>query len=218
VQDTYNPVVSFAYFSFVAFAAVLTVIPGPAIVLIMKNAVLRGRKGALITATGVFSSDLVWVTASIAGLTALLVAYRPAFEALRFLGAAYLIYLGVRLFLSRGHGGDDDQTPALSARGRTGRAYLEGVLAELSNPKTLLIFTTMIPPFLPAQATPADVALHGLTFAVVGFASSAAYALAFSASSRLVAGQRAKKLLLRGSGGVLTAFGVGLAVEGVREI
>lgn len=210
--------VSLGYFSFVAFAAVLTVVPGPAIVLIMKNAVLRGRRGALVTAAGVFSSDLVWVTASIAGLTALLVAYRPAFEALRFLGAAYLIYLGVRLFLNRGHLSDNDRTPAQSARGRTGRAYLEGVLAELSNPKTLLIFTTLIPPFLPAHATPADVALYGLTFAVVGFAASVAYALVFSASRRLVAGRRAKKVLLGGSGGILTAFGVGLAVEGVREI
>ncbi|MCU1405807.1 MAG: LysE family translocator [Glaciihabitans sp.] len=207
-----------AYFSFIAFAVVLTVIPGPAIVLIMKNAVTRGRRGAFITAAGVFSSDLVWVTASIAGLTALLVAYRPAFEALRFLGAAYLIYLGIRLLLSRGHGMAGEETGTLAARGRAGRAYAEGVLSELSNPKTLLIFTTVIPPFLPSQATPLDVAVYGLTFAVVGFASSIAYALVFSASRRLFKGPRVKNLLLRGSGGVLTVFGIGLAVEGVREL
>jgi len=207
-----------AYFSFVAFAVVLTVIPGPAIVLIMKNAVIRGRRGALITAAGVFSSDLVWVTASIAGLTALLVAYRPAFEALRFLGAAYLIYLGIRLLLSRGHGVADDDTASQTVPGRARRAYAEGVLSELSNPKTLIVFTTVIPPFLPTQATPTDVAVYGLTFAVVGFACSIAYALVFSASRRLVNGPRVKNLLLRGSGGVLTAFGVGLAIEGVREL
>ena len=207
-----------SYLSFVAFAVVLTLIPGPAVVLIMKNAVIRGRRGALITAAGVFTSDLVWVTASIAGLTALLVTYRPAFEALRFLGAAYLIYLGVRLMLTRGKSLADDEPATHPVRGRAGRAYAEGVLSELSNPKTLLIFTTVIPPFLPAHATPADVALYGLTFAVVAAACSVAYALVFSASRRLVKGPRVKRLLLRGSGGVLTAFGVGLAVEGVREL
>ncbi|MDI3243474.1 LysE family translocator [Arthrobacter sp. AL08] len=192
--------------------------PGPAIVLIMKNAVIRGRRGALITAAGVFSSDLVWVTASIAGLTALLVAYRPAFEALRFLAAAYLIYLGLRLLLSRGHGVADDETATLDARGPARRGYAEGALSELSNPKTLLIFTTVIPPFLPIHPTPLGVAVYGLTFAVVGFASSIAYALVFSASRPLVKGPRVKNLLFRGSGGVLTAFGVGLAVEGAREL
>lgn len=207
-----------AYFSFVAFAVVLTIIPGPAIVLIMKNAVIRGRRGALITAAGVFSSDLVWVTASIAGLTALLVAYRPAFEVLRFLGAAYLIYLGLRLIFSRGHDKASADPAMNAARGRGGRAYIEGVLSELSNPKTLLIFTTVIPPFLPVHATPLDVAVYGFTFAVVGFASSVAYALVFSASRRLVSGPRVKNFLLRGSGGVLAAFGVGLAVEGIREL
>ena len=134
MQDTYDPIVSLGYFSFVAFAAVLTVIPGPAIVLIMKNAVLRGRRGALVTAAGVFSG-LVWVTASIAGLTALLVAYRPAFEALRFLGAAYLIYLGVRLFLNRGHLSDNDQTPAQSARGRTAGPTSRGSWRSCPTPR-----------------------------------------------------------------------------------
>src|ERR1700760_4490785 len=68
----------------------------------MKSSLLRGRRGAAMTAVGVFSGDLVWVTTSLLGLTALLVAYRPAFEVLRFVGAAYLIYLGVRLLLRRG--------------------------------------------------------------------------------------------------------------------
>jgi threonine/homoserine/homoserine lactone efflux protein len=189
-----------AYFSFVAFAVVLTVVPGPAVVLIMKNAVIRGRRDECASAAGV------------------LVTYRPAFEALRFIGAAYLIYLGIRLLLSRGHGITDEETAGRPVRGRAGRAYAEGVLSELSNPKTLIIFTTVIPPFLPTKATPGDVALYGLTFAVVAFATSIAYALVFSASRRLVKGPRFKDLLLRGSGGISTAFGVGLAIEGVREL
>ena len=100
-------------------------IPGPAIVLIMKSAVLRGRRSAVATAFGVFSGDLVWVSASLAGLTAVLVASRPAFEALRFLGAAYLVYLGVRLMFRRdGHVVESD-TPSVAAGTR--RSFGEGV-------------------------------------------------------------------------------------------
>jgi threonine/homoserine/homoserine lactone efflux protein len=67
--------------AFAALAAVLVAIPGPAVILVVKNAALYGRRTAMLTGVGVFSGDLVWITASVTGLTALLVASRPAFEA-----------------------------------------------------------------------------------------------------------------------------------------
>jgi threonine/homoserine/homoserine lactone efflux protein len=202
---------------FIAFAAVLTVIPGPAIVLIMKSAVLRGRGSSILTASGLFTGDLVWATASVAGLTALLVTYRPAFEALRFIGAAYLIYLGVRLLFRRKNPDINRADPSPTVQRSYGRAYSEGLFCELSNPKTLVVFTSVIPPFLPAGAGPADVALFGIVFALVGLCTCLAYAVAFSASRRLAQRPKATDVLMRTSGGILTAFGVGLVVEGVRE-
>lgn len=209
--------------SFIAFAAFLTIIPGPAIVLITENAVLHGRSGSVLTALGVFCGDLVWAGASVAGLTALLVASRPAFEALRFLGAAYLIYLGLRLILHRHHDNHDAAADAPAtrmaprgSRAAHGRAYAEGLLCELSNPKTLIVFTSVIPPFLPTGAGPGQIAVLGVTFALAGLTASLAYALVFSATRRLVRRPRTTNAMLRGSGGILTAFGIGLLVEGVR--
>jgi threonine/homoserine/homoserine lactone efflux protein len=199
--------------SFAALVAVLTAIPGPAIVLIMKSAVLGGRARGMATAFGVFSGDLVWVGASLAGLTALLAASRPAFEALRFVGAAYLVYLGVRLLLAHRH--DIDPAPPKPAGGP--HAYGQGVLCELSNPKTLVVFTSVIPPFLPSGSGALDLAVFGILFALVGLASCTAYALVLGTTRRLARRPRLTDALLRASGGLLVLFGGGLAVEGARD-
>src|SRR6202050_361297 len=88
------------YFACVARVAVLVLIPGPAVVLVMQKAVTIGRRGALRVAAGVLTADLVWATAAAAGVSAVIVASQPAFLTLRFAGAAYLIYFGVRLLLA----------------------------------------------------------------------------------------------------------------------
>lgn len=199
---------------FLASAVLLTAIPGPAIILIMKSAVLRGRGSAAVTALGVFVGDLVWATMSVVGLTALLIASRPAFEVLRYVGAAYLIYLGIRLIVQRG-GAEHGRAPAPVSSSH-GRAFVEGLLCELSNPKTLIVFTSVIPPFLPTGSGPAGVAVYGAAFALVGLAMCLAYALVLSAPRRALR-PRVSGILMRASGGILTAFGMGLIVEGLRE-
>lgn len=201
---------------FVGLVAVLTAIPGPAIVLVIKSAVLRGRRSAVTTALGVFCGDLVWAGASLAGLTALLVASRPAFEALRFVGAAYLIYLGVRLLLRRRDAGLVDTSTTETGHRPARHAFREGVLCELSNPKTLVVFTSVIPPFLPIGAGADDVAVFGVVFAVVGLVSCLVYAVVLGTSRRVLRRPRLADALLRGGGGLLVSFGAGLAVEGVR--
>lgn len=202
-------------FPFIGLVAVLTAIPGPAIVLIMKSAILRGRRAAMTTAVGIFCGDLVWVAASLAGLTAILTASRPAFEALRFAGAAYLIYLGVRLIIRRRAAVESGER--LPARPISGRTFSEGALCELSNPKALVVFTSVIPPFLPQGSGFVDLAIFGLLFAVVGLMSCLSYALVLGTSRQLVRRPRVTDGLLRGSGGLLVAFGTGLAVEGARS-
>jgi threonine/homoserine/homoserine lactone efflux protein len=200
--------------AFSALVAVLVAIPGPAVVLIMKNAVLHGRPAAVRTACGVYSGDLVWVAASAAGLTTVLAASRPAFETLRYVGAAYLIYLGIRLVISGAHVSAPDQADSSAAPARsTGRAFGQGVLCELSNPKTLLVFTSVIPQFLPTSAGVLAIIGYGVLFATLGFVSLAAYAVALSAARRAVRRPKLTDGLTRGSGGLLVAFGAGLAVE-----
>ncbi|MEO6956430.1 MAG: LysE family translocator [Antricoccus sp.] len=157
--------------SFAALVVVLTAIPGPAVVLIMKSSVLHGRRSAVTTALGVFSGDMIWVTASLTGLTAILVAYRPAFEGLRFAGAAYLVYPGLRLLFRRdGSAAGSEISPRTA--GRTGRkAFGEGALCELSNPKTLIVFTGVIPPFMSSSLGVAELAVFGGALAIEGLRS-----------------------------------------------
>ena len=198
--------------AFAGLCAVLVAIPGPAVVLVMKSAVARGRRTALVTAAGVFVADLVWVLASVVGLTALLVSSQTAFEVLRYAGAAYLLYLGVRLLLTR----DVD-----SLRGPVGlpvvtwrRAFTEGLLCDLSNPKTLIVFASVIPQFLAVGSSgPLDALVLGVVFAVLGFGSLLAYTVVFGAARGLVSRARVFRAVMRGGGALLAAFGVGLVLE-----
>jgi threonine/homoserine/homoserine lactone efflux protein len=202
--------------SFAALVAVLVAIPGPAVVLIMKNAIVYGRRTAMVVAIGVFCGDLVWVAASVVGLTAVLVASRPAFEALRYVGAAYLIYLGCRLLL---HGrpavvSAAEGAPVPGHDTRTGRrAFAQGALCELSNPKTLLVFTSVIPQFVPSDAAAGDLLLFGCLFSALGFASLVAYATVLGSARRVVGESRLSRGLVRAGGAVLAGFGLDLALD-----
>jgi threonine/homoserine/homoserine lactone efflux protein len=207
-----------AFLAFAALSAVLIAIPGPAVILVLKSAMLRGRASATVTALGVLTADLVWATASMVGLTALLVSSQVAFDAIRVAGAGYLIYLGVRLLRTRTFDPTDGSGAALdpgspSSRVNRGRAFAEGFLNDLSNPKTVLVYASVIPQFLAGGSSPVDALVLGLVFALLGFASLLVYALVFGAAGTVLRNQRLMRNVLRGSGGVLVLFGAGLLVE-----
>jgi threonine/homoserine/homoserine lactone efflux protein len=201
------------WLSFVALAAVLVAIPGPAATLTMKNAVARGFGSAITTAAGVAVADFVWIVASVAGLTAILVASEPVFLAVRILGAIYLGYIGLRLLLAR-HDLFDAPAQAVPRRPVPRlRAFREGVICDLSNPKALLVFTSVIPQFLHDSSTAGAVAALGLTFTVIGFCSLAIYAAVFAQARRVTGRPVVRRFLLRVSGAILVAFGVRVAFE-----
>lgn len=199
--------------AFSALSVVLVLIPGPAVLLILKSAIARGRRPALLTALGVLTADLVWAGASVAGLTALLVSSQLAFDVVRYLGAAYLVYLGIKLLTTRGSAGSGVATLGAGQPRSRWRAFREGLLSDLSNPKTAIVFTSVIPQFLHDGARPADTLLLGSAFAVIGFLSLTGYALVFSTAAKVLRNARATRAILRVGGAILTAFGVGLAIE-----
>lgn len=205
------------YFAFVALMTVLVLIPGPAVILVMKTAITTGSSGALRVAAGVLTADLVWAAAAAAGVSAVIVASEPAFLTLRFAGAAYLVFLGARLLLAP----KDKLLPGLAAgdeygtatQARPPRAFRQGFLCDMTNPKTLLVFTSVLPQFVPAGATPVRPALLGITFAALGFASLALYALVLARAGGMIRRPKLTRRLIRGSGGVLVGFGVTLVAE-----
>lgn len=201
-------------FTFAALSAVLIAIPGPAVILILRSAALRGRGSAIVTAMGVFVADLLWAAASLVGLTALLVSSQVAFDAVRIAGAAYLIYLGVKLIRTKGFALEQAEATAGRAASITPRrAFVVGFLSDLSNPKTVLIYASVIPQFLTTSNSASDAFILGVVFALLGFASLTTYALVFGAARSLLSRGEVMRNVLRSSGGVLVFFGVGLLVE-----
>lgn len=204
---------------FLTLSTVIVLVPGPAVTLILKQSMLRGRGAALWTAAGVFTADLFWMAATVAGITAVLVASRPVFQTIRILGALYLCWLGLGLVFARRRGDEPTDVPARDGAARFFGAmrltpFVEGALCDLSNPKTMLVFTSVIPQFLPAEAArPVDAALLGVLFAVVGFGSLLLYTLVFGRIGVGALRSRTGDLLLRAGGIVLVAFGVRLALE-----
>ena len=198
---------------FAAASLALLVIPGPAVLYIVTRSVEQGRRVGLASVAGVHLGTVVHVVAAAAGLSALLVSSAAAFTAVKYAGAAYLAALGLRRVLGRGR---QEGSPG-PGRGpaSAGRAFRQGVVVNVLNPKTALFFLAFLPPFLDPGRGPlfAQVVLLGLTFIGLGLVSDGAYALlaSYVASRwrrRARPGQRAAHLGERASGLVYLGLGV----------
>ncbi|RZU16375.1 threonine/homoserine/homoserine lactone efflux protein [Kribbella rubisoli] len=179
------------------------------------GALLRGRRQALLSALGVLTADFVWVAGSVLGLTAVLVASQTAFTIVRYV-AAHLIYLGLRLLLGRHHAGleaSDGIAQRIPRPRSSWNAFREGLLCDLSNPKTMIVFASVIPQFLGTQTDSLQALVLGVVFAVIGFASLLCYALLFGAAGNVLRNRRITTLVMRTGAAILTVFGVGLVLD-----
>ena len=160
---------------FAAAALGLVLIPGPNVVYITTRSVSEGRRAGVASALGVETGTLVHIGVAAAGLSALIAASAAAFAVVKYAGAAYLIYLGLRTLLSRDSGAGG---PAELPRGLR-RAYLEGLVVNVFNPKVILFFLALLPQFVDrtAGAVPAQVTLLGLVLFFLGVLSDLTYAL-----------------------------------------
>ncbi len=134
------------WLAFVAASIALLLIPGPTVLLVLSYAISQGRRVALATVAGVALGDLVAMSASLAGLGALVLASATLFTALKWIGAAYLIYLGVKLFQSAGtaHLGDiETQTQASASR-----VFSHAATVTALNPKSIVFFIAFVPQFV----------------------------------------------------------------------
>ena len=128
--------------AFFTISALVIVTPGPDTALTIRNALVAGRGGGVRTAAGVAAGQACWTLATSAGIAALLNASRPAFLALRLLGAAYLVYLGASSLVAAFRGARAEHPPP---RGRS--AFRQGLLSNLGNPKMAVFFTSLLPQF-----------------------------------------------------------------------
>jgi threonine/homoserine/homoserine lactone efflux protein len=197
---------SHALVLFSAAALVLLLMPGPAVLYIVAQSAEHGRLAGLVSVAGVHLGTLVHVAAAAVGLSALIVSSAVAFSVVKYAGAAYLVYLGIRRLLTREPAG------LLPTRDQplTG-LFTQGVVVNVLNPKTALFFLAFLPQFVdPARTVWTQVVVLGLAFVVLGFLSDGLYALAAGTIGRWL---RARRRLLRyGSGGVFVGLGVSAAL------
>jgi threonine/homoserine/homoserine lactone efflux protein len=198
--------------SFLVVAIVLVVTPGPDMALVTRNAILHGRRVALGTAFGVSAGLLIWTIAAALGVAAIVRASAVAFTALRLVGAAYLVWLGIEaLRAPRRPPVDRALGPrATSAR----RGFRQGLASNIANPKIAVLFTSLMPQFIaPAHAVLVPFLVLGGVFVALGLLWLSAYALVASATAGVLGRPRVRAALDRITGTVLVALGVRLASE-----
>jgi threonine/homoserine/homoserine lactone efflux protein len=200
---------------FVAAALVMLVVPGPSVLYIVARSVQGGRIAGIVSVLGVQTGALVHIAFAALGLSAILASSAVAFSIVKWLGAAYLIWLGLR----RIFGGEEEEDVSVEPE-RLSRVYAQGVVVNVLNPKTALFFLAFLPQFVDPSRGAAwtQVLLLGATFVVLALCSDGLYALLSGTagawlrrSTKRAAFRRGQRLI---SGGVLIALGAVAAVTG----
>jgi threonine/homoserine/homoserine lactone efflux protein len=195
--------------AFFAISALVIVTPGQDTALTIRNSLLGGRRAGVFTALGVSSGQAVWALATSIGIAALIVAFEPAFLALKLAGAAFLVYLGAQALYAaiRGHRTEHRSTGG-TLDGAT--ALRQGLLSNLGNPKMAVFFTSLLPQF--GSSFPVLLGL-GLVFCLMTFTWLTAYAFAVAKAGDLLRRPAIKRAFDALLGAVLVALGLRLATD-----
>jgi threonine/homoserine/homoserine lactone efflux protein len=201
--------------AFAGVSLLLAVTPGPDMAVVTRNALAHGRRGVVLTTSGIALALVIWVTATAVGLSALLRASGEVLFLLKIVGACYLAYLGVRTLLeSRARPADllAATPPAAPAHA----VFRQGFLSAISNPKLGVFFVTFLPQFvLPGQAVLPRLLELGVTFAVIGWLWMNLYGLFVTRLRQVITAPRVRQWMQRVTGVVLLGFGARLALERV---
>lgn len=197
------------WLAFIAATAVMLAIPGPTILLVIGQSLGAGRRAALPLVAGVALGDLTAMTLSLAGLGALLAASATLFTVLKFAGAAYLVWLGLRLWRAPV---EAEALPPLSAR----RAFRDAYVVTALNPKSIAFFVAFVPLFLePSRPFPAQAAVLVASFVTLAAVNAAIYALLAARLSGAVRRPGVRRAFNRGGGALL--MGAGAATAAMRQ-
>ena len=203
---------------FVAAALALLLVPGPAVIYVVARSVEGGRLTGLVSVLGVELGTLLHVVFAAAGLSAIVVSSAAAFSVVKWLGAAYLVWLGLRQILGR-DGGDQEAPLSGSGENRL-RVFSQSVLVQVLNPKVALFFLAFLPQFVDPSRSAAwtQVVVLGTTLATLGLFTDGLYALLGGTAGEWIRKQRAGAGLRRArryvTGGVYIALGAVAAISG----
>lgn len=188
------------YLAYITATLIVLAIPGPTIMLVISYALTQGKKSAFASVVGVGLGDATAATASLLGLGAVLAASATAFTILKWIGAAYLVWIGIKMWRSRPAPLGTRQVADVPARKIFWNAY---VVTSL-NPKGIVFFIAFLPHFIAPQAPVVpQLALLGTTFVVLGILNAAVYALAAAAIGRRLRNPSLMSLVNKVGGGFL---------------
>ncbi|WML59011.1 LysE family translocator [Neobacillus sp. PS2-9] len=203
--------------TFILVVLVLFLIPGPAVLLTVTQTAKGGRKAGIITGVGIAVGDLIHTVAAVFGLSAILMTSALAFEIVKYLGAAYLIFLGIKSLL--------EKTKALEEKPVTDTIktdpsvpFRQALLIELLNPKTALFFLAFLPQFVHPNGTPVvyQLLILGLTFVLMSILYTTLLSfLTSSIGKRLYSNKNSN--FTRWQGKVVGAIYIGLGLQLVLQ-
>ena len=198
-----------SYFAFCITAAALAFVPGPTVTVIIANSLRFGTRAGLANVAGTQAGFLIWIAIAALGLGTVIQYMGVWFEVLRWVGAIYLVWLGIKMFLSKG-----DLAVAVDRARPKGSFFLQGFIVILSNPKMLVLFGALIPPFLSKEGNVIHETLFlGLTFMAIACVGDTLYALMAGKAGVWLSHSRIRAIEIV-SGICLTAGGVWLALKG----
>jgi threonine/homoserine/homoserine lactone efflux protein len=198
---------------FLGIVALLTIMPGADMAMVARSVFTGGRRDAFATTLGISAGCLVWACASALGVAAVLAASQTAYDALRLVGAAYLVWLGIQSLLAARWGGYGAAAAATTAPRRTS-PFRQGLLTNLLNPKIAVFYSTFLPQFI----APGDSALAASMFLAcvhitLGILWLSLYAWLLGRAVEAFKGSRLRRALDALTGTVLVALGLRLAAE-----
>lgn len=196
------------WLAFVAASAVLLAIPGPTVLLIVSYALGHGRKAAASTVAGVALGDFTAMTASMLGLGALLAASATLFTALKWVGAAYLVYLGIKLWRAPVSASAANDAAADAPKERPLRIFLHTYAVTALNPKSIIFFVAFLPQFLDtARPLLGQMLIFELTFLVLATANAALYGVMAAMARQSIRKPRVQRAINRVGGSLMIGAG-----------
>ena len=198
---------------FMTASLALLLVPGPAVIYIMTRSIDQGRKAGLASVAGIESAIFFHILAAALGLSAILLSSALAFDIVKYIGAAYLIYIGIQKLRSK----DEDDANIVVQKQSLGQIYKQGVIVNLLNPKTALFFFAFLPQFVDPThgSVTLQIVVLGLIFVSMATITDGTYAIISSALSGWLRGNRRFKQVQRYvSGTVYVGLGITTALAG----
>ncbi|OCQ19848.1 lysine transporter LysE [Pseudoalteromonas luteoviolacea] len=193
------------WFSFVAASLALCFTPGPAVLLVVSQSLLNGKKAVMPMVFGIACGDLIALSFSLLGIGAVLSTSATAFNVMKYIGALYLVYLGVRALWQSQHTTSDERTQVTYSGFKL---FRDSVLVTALNPKGLIFFMAFFPLFInPEKSIVEQMLILGSTFLSVSLLSASTYAIGAHKVRSIALSERAQRLFNRLSGGMLIGAG-----------